>query len=102
MPNLGSAPYTFRYNGWAYPNPNGNYQALYTTIAYIDPIPLPDSSLDFLPNQAYQNVPHFNAYGQPKAGGFGYETLPQFPFRTQPIEMTSLEPRSSLAWIIIT
>jgi hypothetical protein len=29
----------------------------------------------------------FNAYGQPEAGGFGYETLPQFPFRLQPIDM---------------
>jgi hypothetical protein len=24
MPNPGSAPYTFGYNGWAYTNPNGN------------------------------------------------------------------------------
>jgi hypothetical protein len=32
-------------------------------------------------------VPHFNTYGQPEAGGFGYETLLQFPFRPQPIDM---------------
>jgi hypothetical protein len=63
MPNPASAPYTSGYNGRAYPNPNGNYQAPYTTVAYTDPIPLPGSSLGFLPNHAYQNVPHFNNYG---------------------------------------
>jgi hypothetical protein len=88
MPNPCSAPYTSGYNGRAYPNPNGNYQALYTTIACIDPIPLPGSSLRFLPNHVYQNVPRFNAYGQPKADGFGYETPLQFPFRPQSIDMT--------------
>jgi hypothetical protein len=68
-PNPGSAPYTSKYNGWAYPNPNGNYQALYTTVAYIDPIPLSGSSLGFLPNPAYQNAPCFNTYGQLEANG---------------------------------
>jgi hypothetical protein len=63
MPNSGSTPYTLEYNGWAYTNPNGNYQVLYTIVAYTDPIPLPDSSLGFLPNQAYQNAPYFNTYG---------------------------------------
>jgi hypothetical protein len=43
----------------------------------------------FLSNHAYQNSPRFNAYGHPEAGGFGYETLPQFPFRLQPIDMMS-------------
>jgi hypothetical protein len=76
MPNLGSAPYTSKYNGRAYSNPNSNYQARYTTVAYTDPIPLPGSLLGFLPNHAYQNVSHFNTYGQPEAGGFGYETPP--------------------------
>jgi hypothetical protein len=33
----------------------------------------------------------FNAYSQPEAGGFGYETSPQFPFRPQPIDMTSVQ-----------
>jgi hypothetical protein len=33
-------------------------------------------------------MPHFNDYGQPKAGGFGYETPPQFPFKPQLIDMT--------------
>jgi hypothetical protein len=42
-----------------------------------------------LPNHAYQNVSYFNAYGQPEADSFGYETPPQFPFRPQPIDMTS-------------
>jgi hypothetical protein len=88
MPNSTSAPYTSGYNDRAYPNPNGNYQAPYTTIAYTDPIPLPGSSLGFLPNHDYQNTPHFNTYGQPKASGFGFETPPQIPFRLQPIDVT--------------
>jgi hypothetical protein len=32
-------------------------------------------------------VPRFNAYGQPKADGFGYETPLYFPFRPQLIDM---------------
>jgi hypothetical protein len=42
--------------------------------------------LDFLPNNTYQNASRFNAYGQSKAGGFGYKTPPQFPFSPQPID----------------
>jgi hypothetical protein len=76
MSNPNSASYTFGYNGWTYPNPNGNYHAPYTTIAYTDPIPLSSSLLGFLPNHAYQNVSRFSAYGQPEVDGFGYETLP--------------------------
>jgi hypothetical protein len=87
MTNPGSAPYTFGYNGRAYPNPNGNYQAQCTTVAYTDPIPLPGSSLGFLPNHAYQNTLRFNTYGQPEANNFGFETPPQFPFRPQSIDM---------------
>jgi hypothetical protein len=33
-------------------------------------------------------MPCFNAYGQPEAGGFGYETPPQFPFGPQLVDMT--------------
>jgi hypothetical protein len=80
--------YTFGFNGRAYPNPSGNFQATYTTIAYTDPIPLPGSSLDFLPNHAYQTPPCFIAYGQLEASGCGYKTPPQFPFRPQPVDMT--------------
>jgi hypothetical protein len=87
MPNPGLTTYTSGYNGRAYPNPNGSYQAPYTTVAYADPIALPGSSFGFLPNHAYQNIPRFNAYGQPEAGGFGYETPLQFPFRPQPTDM---------------
>jgi hypothetical protein len=83
-----SAPYTFGYNGRAYPNTNGNYQATYTTIGYTDPIPLPGSSLGFLTNHTYQNVTHFNTYDQPEADDFCYESPPQFPVRPQPIDMT--------------
>jgi hypothetical protein len=36
IPNPGPAPYTPGYNGQSYTNPNGNYQAPYTTIAYTD------------------------------------------------------------------
>jgi hypothetical protein len=75
MPNPSSALYTSGYNGWSYPNPNDNYQASYTTVAYTDPIPLSGSLLGFLPNHTYQNVPCFNTYDHPEAGGFGYETL---------------------------
>jgi hypothetical protein len=87
MPNPSSTPYTSGFNGRAYPNPSGNFQAPYTTINYIDPIPLPGSLLGFLPNHAYQTLPHFNAYAQPEASGFGYETPPQFPFRPQLVDM---------------
>jgi hypothetical protein len=80
MPNPGSAPYTSRYNGRAYINPNGNYQSPYTTIAYTYRI--------LLPNHAYQHVPRFNTYGQPEVASFGYETPPQFSFRLQSIDMT--------------
>jgi hypothetical protein len=76
IPNPDSVPYTSGYNGRSYPNPNSNYQVTYTTIAYIDSIPLSGSSLGLLPNHAYQNVSHFNAYGQPKADNFGIETPP--------------------------
>jgi hypothetical protein len=86
-PNPGLAPYTSGYNGRVYPNPSCNFQDPYTTIAYTDPIPLPGCSLAFLPNHAYQTPPHLNAYDQPEAGGFGYETPPQFPFRPQPVDM---------------
>jgi hypothetical protein len=78
----GLAPYTSRYNSLPNPNPNSSYQASYTTVAYTDPIPFPGSLLDFLPNHAYQNTSCFNAYGQSKACGFGFETPPQFPFRS--------------------
>jgi hypothetical protein len=88
VPNPSSTPYTSMFNGRAYPNPNGNFQALYTTRAYTDPIPLLGSSLGFLPNHAYQIQACFNVYGQPKTSAFGYETPPQFPFRSQPIDMT--------------
>jgi hypothetical protein len=33
-------------------------------------------------------MPHFNAYSQPQASGFGYETPLQFPFSPHPIDMT--------------
>jgi hypothetical protein len=87
-PNLGSPPNISRYNGRVYPNPNSNYQAPYTTLAYTVPIPLPDSLLGFLRNHAYQNMPCFNTYNQSEARGFGYEIPPQFPFGLQPIDMT--------------
>jgi hypothetical protein len=41
-----------------------------------------------LPNHATQNASRFNAYGQPKASSFSYETPLQFPFRSQLIDMT--------------
>jgi hypothetical protein len=53
MPNFTSAPYTSGGNDRAYMHASGNYQAMYTTIAHIDHISLPGSSLGFLPNHAY-------------------------------------------------
>jgi hypothetical protein len=88
MPNPNLTPYTSGFNGRAYPYPSGNFQAPYTTIAYTDPIPLPSSSLGFLPNHAYQTPPCLNTYGQSKASGFGYKTPLQFPFRPQRVDMT--------------
>jgi hypothetical protein len=88
MPNPGLALYTPGSNGRTYANTNGNYQALYSTVAYTDPIPLLDSSLGFLSNHAYHNATRYNTYDPPENDGFGYETLPQFPFRLQPINMT--------------
>jgi hypothetical protein len=88
MPNFTSAPYTPGGNGRAYTHASSNYQDPYTTVAYVVPIPLPSSSLGFLPNHVYQNPPCFNAYGQLEADGFGYETPPQFPFRSQLIDIT--------------
>jgi hypothetical protein len=88
LPNLTLAPYTSGGNGRTYPHASSSYQASYSTIAYTDPIPLSGSSLGFLPNHAYQNASHFNAYGQLEADRFSYETTPQFPFRPQPIHMT--------------
>jgi hypothetical protein len=85
--NFSSTPYTPEGNGRAYVHASSNYQAPYTTVAYIDPILLPGSLLGFLPNHAYQNAMWFNAYGQPKANSFGYETPPQFLFRLQLIDM---------------
>jgi hypothetical protein len=55
--NPSSIPYTFGFNGRAYPNPSSNFLAPYTTVAYTDPIPLPDSSLGFLPNLGYCHTP---------------------------------------------
>jgi hypothetical protein len=88
MLNTGSAPYTFGYNCRPYTNPNGNYQAPYTTVAYTNPISLLDSLLGFLPNHAYQNTPCFNTYGQSEVGDFSFETPSQLSFRPQPIDMT--------------
>jgi hypothetical protein len=79
---------------------SSSYQAPYSTIAYTNLIPLPGSSLGFLLDHAYQNASCFNAYSQPKVGGFGYETPPQFPFRPQPIDVmlagTTTEPSADL------
>jgi hypothetical protein len=96
MPNFTSALYTPRGNGRAYVHASGNYQAPCTTVDYTDPIPLPGSSLDFLPNHSYQNTSWFIAYDQPEVGGFGYETPPQFPFRPHSIDMTPARAMAEL------
>jgi hypothetical protein len=72
--------YTHTVPSFSMPNPGSvSYISRYTTVAYTDPIPLPGSLLCFLPNHIYRNMSRFNAYGQLEAGGFGYETLSQFP-----------------------
>jgi hypothetical protein len=88
MSNLGSTPYTLGGNRRTYTNNNCNYQFPYSTIAYTDPIPLPGSSVRFLPNHAYYNATRYNTYDQPKNDGFGYKTSSQFSFSPQPIDMT--------------
>jgi hypothetical protein len=88
MPNSGSSLYTPGCHGQIYTNTNDNYQASYTTVAYTDFIPLPDTSARFWLNYANNNMMWYNTYSLLKHGDFGYETLPQFPFRSQPIEMT--------------
>jgi hypothetical protein len=69
---------------------------MYSTIAYTDPIPLLSSSLGFFANHAYQNTLQFNTCSQPEADNFGYETLPQFHFRPQPIDMTPARATTEL------
>jgi hypothetical protein len=78
MPNFTLDTYTPGGNGRTYVHASGNYQALYSTIAYTDPIALPGSSLGYLPNHAYHNTTRFNADGQPEASGISYETPSQF------------------------
>jgi hypothetical protein len=98
MPNFTSVSYTPGGNGQAYTHASDIYQAPYSAVAYIDPIPLPGSSLGFLPNHTYQNTSRFNAYDQPEADSFGNETPLQFPFSPQSIDMMSAqataEPRA--------
>jgi hypothetical protein len=88
MPSFTSVPYNHGGNGRAYVHASSSYHALYTTVAYTDPIPLPSSSLDFLHNHTYQNPLQFNAYNQPEVSSCGYETPPQFLFRPQPVGTT--------------
>jgi hypothetical protein len=38
----------------------------------------------------------YNSYIQPKNDDFGYETLPQFAFRPQPIDMTPTQATTKL------
>jgi hypothetical protein len=76
MPNFTSASYTLGSNDRAYVHASGNFHAMYTTVDYIDPIPLSSNSLGFLPNHAYLNASWFNTYGQLKTDVFDYETPP--------------------------
>jgi hypothetical protein len=96
MPNPGSAPYTLGYNGRADTNPNGNYQASYTTVAYTNPIPMLDSSVGFLMNSTYHNAMRHKMLGQPEFDGFGYETPLQFAFRLQSIDITPARATAKL------
>jgi hypothetical protein len=91
MPNSGSASYTPGCNDWTYVNTNDNYQALYTTVAYTDPTPLPGDLAEpwsNYTNHTTNNMMWFPTYGPRDHDSHGYETPPQFPFRPQPVEMT--------------
>jgi hypothetical protein len=55
MPSFTLAAYNHEGIGRVYVYASSSYHALYITVAYTDPIPLPSSSLGFLPNHAYQN-----------------------------------------------
>jgi hypothetical protein len=57
MLNYTSAPHIPGGNDRAYVQARHNFHAPYTTVAYTDPIPLPSSTLGFLPNHTYQNAP---------------------------------------------
>jgi hypothetical protein len=74
MPSPGSAPYTPRRNNRTYTNTSDNYQDSYTTVAYIDPNPLPDNSDRLMPNYAYNNATWYNTYHLLEHIGIGYET----------------------------
>jgi hypothetical protein len=89
MPNPGLTPYTPGYNGRAYTNPNGDYQAPYTIVVHTAPIPLPGCSVGFLLNIACHNAMRHNTLDQSEFYSFDYETSTQFPFRPQPIDMMS-------------
>jgi hypothetical protein len=89
MPNPGSTPDTFGSNDRTYTNTNVNYKALYTTIAYTDPIPLPDNLAERWPNYVNNNTMRYAIYDPLDHSGYGYETPPQFPFRPLSIGMTS-------------
>jgi hypothetical protein len=88
MLNLGSTSYTPRCNDWSYANINDNYHVLYTTVAYTEPIPLPDGSVGPWLNDTNNNTMWYNTHGMSENRVYGYETLPQFSFRPQPDEMT--------------
>jgi hypothetical protein len=62
IPNPGSALYTPGGNGQTYANTNGNYQASYSIVTYTNHIPLPGSSVGFLPNHTYHNTTWYNIY----------------------------------------
>jgi hypothetical protein len=85
MPNITSAPYTPGSSGRTYTHASGKYQAPYSTVAYTDPIPLPGSSLHFVPNHTYQNAPRFNACGQLEA-----TTLVMRPHHNFPLDRSRL------------
>jgi hypothetical protein len=74
--------------------PTGNYKAMYTTVAYIDHIPLPDGLVGHWLNYANNNTTWYATYGPLDHVRYGYETTPEFPFRLQPIDMTP-------SWVIV-
>jgi hypothetical protein len=60
---------------------------MYTTIPYINPIPLPGSSAGCWLNYTNNNTMWYTTYGPSDHGGYSYKTPLQFPFRPQTVEM---------------
>jgi hypothetical protein len=102
MPNPGSAPYTSGYNCRAYPNPNGIYQALYTTISYTHPVPLPVVHWVTYPTTLTKTCHVSMPTASRKPAAFVMTPHRSFTLGRSRLTLCPFEPRPSLARILIT